>query len=75
METATAPTKLTKTIITPGDGKTFPVSGDIVHVYYKGSFTNGEVFEMYIYPISPLISVKVYHLHNRHLYSLLVNIR
>lgn len=36
---------VTKTTITPGDGKTFPKKGDTCILHYTGSFKNGGQFD------------------------------
>ncbi|KAI9204869.1 uncharacterized protein BJ171DRAFT_503909 [Polychytrium aggregatum] len=36
---------VTKTVIKPGDGKTFPVPGSRVSMHYKGTLRDGSVFD------------------------------
>lgn len=45
MSTSTTPEKLEIEILSPGDGKTFPKSGDLLTVHYTGTLTNGKKFD------------------------------
>ncbi|OQR93282.1 peptidylprolyl isomerase [Achlya hypogyna] len=42
---APVPSELQVTVLTPGDGKTYPKRGDTVTVHYVGTFTDGKQFD------------------------------